>query len=160
MPRCPVTSVGEDFRPFTDRYQSDPWSFFARAREEEPVFFSPDMDAYVITRYDDVARVLKDPPTFSADNVIEFATPPCEAAMEKIMAVNFVPGPATVNEDDPEHRAHRDVLRLAFPQERIATIEPLLRRWVSEYVDAFAAVDTQTSWSITCSRYPRSSPSS
>ena len=39
---CPVTALGEAFNPFTDPYLSDPYSFLAHARENEPVFYSPE----------------------------------------------------------------------------------------------------------------------
>jgi cytochrome P450 len=134
---CPVSSVSSGFQPFSDSYQSDPYSFFKRARREEPVFFSPEVNAFVVTRYDDCAAVLRDPETFSASPIVDFVTPPCPEAMQAILGSGFVPGPVTVNEDDPEHRPHRDVLRLAFNKRRMEELEPKIRSWVAGYVDTF-----------------------
>jgi cytochrome P450 len=134
---CAAGSVGGDFRPFSDEYQRDPYPFFARARREEPVFYSPDMDAYVVTRYEDCLAVLRDPETFSAKEVLEFVKPLCPAALEPLVQAGFVPGATTVNEDDPEHRPHRDVLRGAFTNERLQALEPKVRGWVATYVDRF-----------------------
>ncbi|MCW3040817.1 MAG: Cytochrome [Solirubrobacterales bacterium] len=134
---CPVSALGQSFDPFTDRFQADPYAIFEEARRDEPVLYSPGTGAFVVTRYDDVAAVMKDPETFSASNVVDFVVPPCAAAMEKLMAARFVPGPVTVNEDDPEHRPHRDVLRRAFSKERLAELEPMIRGWVADYVDKF-----------------------
>lgn len=132
-----ATAVAGDFRPFEDQYQSDPYSFFERARREAPVFFSDELDSFVVTRYADCSAVLRDPATFSASPIVDFVTPLCEEALQTILASGFIPGPVTVNEDDPEHRPHRDVLRLAFTKERLAELEPKIKMWVAEYVDAF-----------------------
>jgi cytochrome P450 len=134
---CPMHAVGDEFKPFSSEYQRDPWPFFDRAREQEPVFYSDEVQAYVVTRFEDVSTVLRDPETFSANNVLDFITPPCPAATEKLVDSGFVPGGATVNEDDDEHRAHRDALRPAFSKQRLAELEPKIRAWCTEYVDAF-----------------------
>lgn len=137
---CPAdktSSIGRAFQPFTDAYQADPYSFFVRARAEEPVFYSPDIDAYVVTRYDDCAAVLRDPDTFSASPIVEFVTPLCDAAMQKLIEARFASGPVLVDEDDPEHRPHRDIVRRAFNKQRMSEFEPKIRALVSGYVDEF-----------------------
>lgn len=134
---CPISAIAEEFNPFSDSYQQDPYSVFARARREEPIFFSPAVDAFVVTRYEDVTEVLKQPETFSAAPVADFITPPCEAAMGELITAGFIPGGVLVNEDDPEHRIHRGVLRNAFAKHRMDALEPKLRTWISGYCDAF-----------------------
>ena len=52
--RCPVTGVGRDFDPFVDPYLADPYPFWLRARRSEPVFYSPELDYWVVTRYEDI----------------------------------------------------------------------------------------------------------
>ncbi len=52
---CPVTGLGAVFNPFGEPYLSDPYAFYIRARTEEPVFYSPEIDHWVITRYEDVS---------------------------------------------------------------------------------------------------------
>ncbi|MHB8692547.1 MAG: cytochrome P450 [Solirubrobacteraceae bacterium] len=135
--RCPVSAISAGFQPFSETYQADPYPFYERARSDEPVFFNEEIDAFVVTRYDDCATVLRDPETFSASPVVDFVTPPCAEAMQAILGSGFVPGPVTVNEDDPEHRAHRDVLRRAFNKRRMDELEPKIRSWVAGYVDKF-----------------------
>jgi hypothetical protein len=39
------------FDPFHDPYLADPYPFFAEARATNPVFYSPDLDYWVVTRY-------------------------------------------------------------------------------------------------------------
>ena len=66
---CP--HLGQEFQPFVSPQLDDPYSFFKRARKEEPVFYSSLFDAYVLTRYDDIMGVLKDPKHFSSANSLQ-----------------------------------------------------------------------------------------
>jgi hypothetical protein len=49
------------FDPFHDPYLADPYPFFARARAAAPVFYSPDLDYWVVTRYHDVRHIFQAP---------------------------------------------------------------------------------------------------
>ena len=64
--QCPVTEMGREFDPFVDPYLSDPYVFWARARASEPVFYNPDIDYWVVTRYEDIKAIFSDPKSFSA----------------------------------------------------------------------------------------------
>jgi cytochrome P450 len=44
----------EHFDPFHDPYLADPYPFFAEARAATPVFYSSDLDYWVVTRYHDI----------------------------------------------------------------------------------------------------------
>lgn len=57
------TTVGasRDFDPFDLAVLSDPLPHYARLREESPVHYLPDYDAWAVSRYADVYDVLADP---------------------------------------------------------------------------------------------------
>ena len=40
-----MSGMGAEFKPFSKEYLADPYVFFRRASTDEPVFFSPEMDA-------------------------------------------------------------------------------------------------------------------
>ncbi len=44
---CPVTNLSADFDPLD---LSDPFPLLAHARQEQPVFYSPAIDYWVVTR--------------------------------------------------------------------------------------------------------------
>jgi hypothetical protein len=44
---CPHTAVGEAFNPFYGSQLDDPYPFYARARRQQPVFFSPLLKMWV-----------------------------------------------------------------------------------------------------------------
>ena len=60
-PGCPVD---ESFDPLSPEFLADPFAVMARA--EAPVFFAPSIGYYVVTRYEDIEEVFKDPATYSA----------------------------------------------------------------------------------------------
>lgn len=51
---------GVEFNPFLPEFNADPYPFYARLRAEDPVHQSP-MGLWVLTRYEDVILLLRDP---------------------------------------------------------------------------------------------------
>ena len=58
--------------PFDPALLNPPWPLFEQLREHAPVFEVPGMDAWLITRYEDVQKIVLDPKTFSSE--LEFGT--------------------------------------------------------------------------------------
>ena len=131
---CPVTGLGGEFDPFAG--DSSAWyAFMRRAREEEPVFYSPVLDYWVVTRYDDVMEVLHDSATYSSANTLTQIKPPCPAALQVMGEYGINPGPSLVDLDPPEHARHRQVFRRSFTPERVAALEPRSRELIDEAID-------------------------
>ncbi|WP_308817194.1 cytochrome P450 [Pseudonocardia alni] len=134
---CPFSSAGAEFNPFVEPYLADPYEFLARAREEEPVFYSPEIDYWVVTRYADIQSVFRDTKTFSATIALEPLTPLYPSSIEKVIEVGYVPGPVLVNEDEPLHRTRRKRIGDAFAPKRVRELEPRIREIVTQYLDKF-----------------------
>ena len=131
---CPVNGLGEEFDPFAG--DSAAWyAFMRRAREEEPVFYSPVLDYWVVTRWDDVMEVLQDSATYSSANTLVQIKPPCPAALQVMGEYGINPGPSLVDLDPPEHARHRQVFRKSFTPERVAALEPRSRELIDEAID-------------------------
>ena len=56
------------FDPFGETFLADPYPEFARLRAAAPVFWSPALQYWVVSRYADCKRVLREYTTFSAAN--------------------------------------------------------------------------------------------
>ncbi|RZI53772.1 MAG: cytochrome P450 [Pseudonocardia sp.] len=132
---CPMSKFAAEFNPFTDPYLSDPYPILARGRREEPVFYSPELDYYVVTRYDDVRAVFRNIKTFSADVTVEPITPFFDSSLSKLAQVGFVPGPSLVNEDEPVHMKRRKRLSRLFSRDNVDSLEPRIRALVNTYID-------------------------
>jgi len=132
--QCPVTGIGKAF----DAFDAESYGFYARARREEPVFYSPQIACWVVTRYADVREILQgDPQVFSADNVLELLKPLCPAAMQKAIDYGLAVSPTIVDEDPPGHTPHRQALRRGFTPDRVAAMEPRVRELITQRIDAF-----------------------
>lgn len=132
---CPVTRLGAAFNPFTAPFLDDPYGFFKQARQEEPVFYSAELDHWVVTRYDDVKAVFQDPAVFSASNALSAVTPMSPAVLQRLRDGNFRMNPVLTNLDPPEHVRIRRHAANAFSAKRVAEAEPWIRALVDEFVD-------------------------
>ncbi len=131
---CPVTHIGESFDPF----DGEPYDFYRRARVEEPVFYNPQIDYWVVTRFQDVYDVLHaSPEIFSAANALEPLRPLCPAAIAKAVESGVTTSPGLVDEDPPAHTRPRQALRKSLTPDRVAAREPRIRELVTEHIDAF-----------------------
>ena len=134
---CPVSSMAADFDPFKGAYQVNPGDSLKQARNEEPVFYSPLLDYWVVTRYEDIQEIFKNPNTFSAAITLEQVTPISEDAIEILDQYDFAPGPTIVNEDEPAHTEHRRVLMAPFEADEVELLAPRIRDVINTYVDRF-----------------------
>ena len=64
----PSAPFGADWNPLAPGELANPCPFYDKARSEAPVFHSPVLDMWVVTRYSDVACALSDPQRFSSEN--------------------------------------------------------------------------------------------
>jgi cytochrome P450 len=81
--------LGEHLDPFHDPYLADPYPFFAEAQAATPVFYSPLLDYWVVTRYRDIRQVFQTPQLFSAVNALAPIRPICPAAGQILTEGNF-----------------------------------------------------------------------
>lgn len=135
---CPVR---DDFNPFDDRYLADPYTWLRGARSESPIFYSPEIDYVVVTRYDDIKAILRDTATFSPKPTTEPMTPPYPSTVEELSkwgrALQYVTGETLVNEDEPEHSVRRKRITPAFLPASVAKLEAPVREYVNQYIDRF-----------------------
>ncbi|MDE0539024.1 MAG: cytochrome P450 [Rhodospirillales bacterium] len=137
--RCPVTGMAAEFEPFDDAYIANPFAFFRKARSAEPIFHDPKSGYWVVTKYDEIVRVFRDPETFSAALARHPVTPLCPAAADVRDSLDISVEPSLVDEDPETHRAHRKVFGDAFTPKRVEQVEPRIRSIVSGFIDRFAA---------------------
>ncbi|MEM8653060.1 MAG: cytochrome P450, partial [Pseudomonadota bacterium] len=75
-------SAADQFQPFEI---ANPFAFYKWARENEPVFYSDQIDYYVVTRHEDIKTIFSDWENFSAEIAQKPYRPICDEA-KKIMA--------------------------------------------------------------------------
>ena len=132
-----VAEVAAAYDPFHDPLLSDPYPFFARAREKAPVFYAAEIDHWVVARYHEIKRILLDPETFSAGNTIAPIMPLSEEAQRILAEGGWRQRPALGNNDPPDHARFRTNVQRAFTPRRVGSLEPFIRTTVSAAVDRF-----------------------
>ena len=134
---CPVSQRAAAFDPFGDGYQQDPPEYVRWAREQEPIFYSPQLGYWVITRYDDIKAIFRDSLTFSPSIALEKITPTGAEANAVLASYGFALNRTLVNEDEPAHQPRRRALMGSFAPEELAHHVPMVRRLARQYVDRF-----------------------
>ncbi|MGB3434188.1 cytochrome P450/oxidoreductase [Achromobacter sp.] len=134
---CPVSPRAAEFDPFGDGYQQDPPEYVRWAREQEPVFYSPKLGYWVVTRYDDIKAVFRDNHTYSPSIALEKITPTGPEANAVLATYGYAMNRTLVNEDEPAHMPRRRVLMDPFTPDELKHHEPMVRRLTREYVDRF-----------------------
>jgi cytochrome P450 len=134
---CPVSPQAAEFDPFGDGYQQDPPDYVRWAREREPVFYSPKLGYWVVTRYDDIKAVFRDNHTFSPSIALEKITPTGPEANAVLASYGYAMNRTLVNEDEPAHMPRRRALMDPFTPEALKRHEPMVRRLTRDYVDRF-----------------------
>jgi cytochrome P450 len=134
-PACPHAELARDFEPFD---LTDPFAFNARARAETPVFYSPQLDWWVVTRYEDMREIFRDPATFSSENT---QTPfhPRPPEVQRVLdegGFSVVSGLSA--KQPPDHTRLRGFIKKAFTPRRIAGMEPQIREIATTMIDRFA----------------------
>lgn len=134
---CPISHGAAEFNPFGDAYQQDPPEYVRWAREQEPVFFSPQLGYWVVTRFDDIKAIFRDNLTFSPSIALEKITPTGDEANAVLASYGFALNRTLVNEDEPAHMPRRRALMAPFTPEELKHHEPMVRELAREYVDRF-----------------------
>jgi cytochrome P450 len=129
--------LGERYDPLGAHAQ-DPYEFYALARRQQPVFFYAKLDAWVVTRYDDVRAVLRDAETFSSANSLRPVAEP-DPAVYAEFAKGYPMVPESVSSDGAAHRRLRAPFADGLGVDQVRALEPYIRQRAGELVDAFAA---------------------
>lgn len=132
--QCPVTGMGREFNPFTGPYLADPYLFWQRARQTEPVFYSSELDYWVVTRYEDIKAIFADPKTFSASNAQTPIEPLAPEVVRMLQSGGLKTKAVMSNADPPHHTRVRKFAWQAFTPKRVAELEPEIRRIVNRFI--------------------------
>ena len=66
---------------------ADPYTYYGRLREEDPIHWNPLYETWVLTRYDDVVWALRHPEVFSSEIFLRDPHPPLPPILETDQAL-------------------------------------------------------------------------
>jgi len=123
--------------------QADPFGYYDQLRTHHPVRRMPGTGFYVLTRYEDLRAVLRDPQTFS--NTLDLEELSGEKARQlgalfhQRLAEKGWPHVPTLHQSDPpEHTRYRRLLNKVFSPGRVRQMIPDVQRICDQLIDAFA----------------------
>jgi cytochrome P450 len=118
---------------------ADPHPTLHRMRAEDPVYWHPLLNLWVLTRYDDIQTITRDR-RFSAERVDQFSTGASAAKKEKLEAYNRFIGHWMVLLDPPRHTMLRAILAKAFTPQVIESLRPVAEKLTDEMLEV--VIDT------------------
>lgn len=127
-----------EYNPSDPAMVANPYPVFQRLQDDDPVHWSADLNAWVLTRYDDVRSALNDP-RLSADRITPFLDhlPPDKRAA--VAEVGAMLGRWAVFVDPPLHTRLRSLMNKAFTKSALAALRPRIATIVDGLLDAFVA---------------------
>ncbi len=121
------------FDPFDPTTRENPYPVYARLREEEPVHRVEALGLAVVSRYDDVLAILKDPRSFSSTAMRDLFSQSAKSVMDDAE----LEGETLIGTDPPVHTRLRKIVNRAFTPSRIAALEPRIREITADLVAGF-----------------------
>ena len=140
--RSSATPDDADYHPMSDGVRRDPYPYYARLRQHEPVRHIPDLNGYAVSRNADVRAVLLNHELFSSDPLIQLAFGEGNPAPEAQYMIAC---------DPPDHTRLRTLVNKAFSRRMLesqrseitAIVDGLLDRAADlqefEFIDAIAS---------------------
>lgn len=124
--------------------QDSPFNFYERLHQESPVFWDAQAGFWVVTRYEDIRYIIKNPETFSSSDTVELARDRvnperAERSRKMFEKGGWQPQPTLSLLDDPEHKEVRAIFTKALRASRIREMDPFIRDTAIELVEDFAA---------------------
>ena len=118
------------YNPLAPRVYLNPYPKYAQLRAQDPVHWSPLMDAWVLSRFADADAILRDHKRFSSDPRLRKTTrTPRNAGIEN------PGGQSMLFLDPPDHSRLRQLVSKAFTPGAIAALTPRIHALVGELLD-------------------------
>ena len=134
------------------KLQNCPYHAYEMLRDEAPVWIDPVTGFYVITRFEDIRKLLLDTKNFSNDMRGGQGGSREQLDSERALRMNalyeekgWVPGATLAGRDDPNHKQMRAMFNEAFKPKKIEGMDSFVRDTAYKLMDAFVD-DGQCDW--------------
>ncbi len=134
MAECPA-----DFNLLDDAVRECPFRYFQTIREQSPVYFMPELQAYYVSRYEDLRYVKKHPELFSND-IYTYGNRGGSARniAEKYRSEHGWRRVSTLQRTDPPvHTHYRKLINDAFTVARVRKMTDYIETTVNDLIDQF-----------------------
>jgi cytochrome P450 len=123
---------------FGEGFVRDPYPWLDALRSEAPVHHDPRTGLWLVSRHEDIRRVLLDPDAFLPDNAQRAVTPLPVGALRVLARAGFRLPAALANNGTASHPGLRRVVTRFFNARRVAAAVPVIERVADELLGAAA----------------------
>jgi len=130
-PITEITDIGDfDILKLPDDFVPEAYRYFDALRTVSPIHRNSD-GSYLLTRYDDLVSVYRDPSVWSSDKTVEFKPKFGDSPLYEHHTTSVV------FRDPPDHTRIRKLFQAAFTRKALAALEPRIHELVDAYLDEF-----------------------
>ncbi|MFA7603822.1 MAG: cytochrome P450 [Novosphingobium sp.] len=122
-----------------ERIRNDPFPFYRALRRQQPVYYDPGLDLYLVTRYDDAVAVLRDDATYSLEHGYQDRY--ANGFIDEFAAIMERDGGGFIRDlaiDPPAHTRLRKLTAKAFTAHRVKGLEGRIRQIVVDLIEPIA----------------------
>jgi cytochrome P450 len=137
---CPVTGALGGASLTDQAVIAHPKEFYKAMRTEDPVYFDEKIGMYLVSRYEDIVEVLRDPITYSDKMGYEamYASGHFDEFKQILQRDGGGFFPDAIKDDPPAHTRVRRLMEKAFTAHRVATLEPGITKIIADLVEKLA----------------------
>jgi len=129
------------YDPFSIEVQANPYPSYARLRRGSPVHYVESLDAFAVSRHDDVRRVMQDHRTFSSEAMAALVARPFEYSTGDAAEQSQFEGDGAISivgTDGDTHTRLRTIVNRGFTPRRMAAQERDIRSIARSFVEQLA----------------------
>ena len=124
---------------FSPEVQECPFSVYQQLQDEAPVWQMPGTNVFVVTRYNDIRGIIRDPARFSSSFSALLNAGSSNEDVNAIYEQGFEMVETLLTQDPPRHRVYRNLVNKVFSNKRIegmrADIQGIADQLIGEWID-------------------------
>jgi cytochrome P450 len=125
----PASPIDLLYNPYSFSVHDDPYETYRRLRDEAPAYWNPELQFWVLSRFEDVLEAFRDHQTFSSAGGVALEN-------RRPLGISDVEARMMIEMDPPDHIVFRRLVSRVFTAPRVAKMEEQIRAIVDGYVDA------------------------
>jgi len=124
---------------FSAEVQECPFHVYQQLQEEAPVWQMPGTNVFVVTRYDDIREIIRDPGRFSSSFSALLNTGSSNEEVNTIYGQGYEMVETLLTQDPPRHRVYRNLVNKVFSNKRIegmrSEVEKMSNELINQWID-------------------------
>ena len=124
---------------FSAEVQECPFHVYQQLQEEAPVWQMPGTNVFVVTRYDDIREIIRDPGRFSSNFSALLNTGSYNEEVNPMYGKGYEMVETLLTQDPPRHRVYRNLVNKVFSNKRIegmrSEVEKMSNELINQWID-------------------------